>query len=220
MDDESPSPDAAPSAADAVVIADFWLRASAYMIDALVIGIAFFPVDLALIAAFGQGRGQGLGSSAGRQISSAADFLIAAGYFILMPPLNRGRTLGKMAAGIAIVRMDGSPMTYERSFLRYIAYPPFLGQVLRIVSAAVAAAAAATPPFALPLAPNLSFLLAAFTKDHRACHDYLAGTRVVQTETLGSARKRAVQLLGLACFIATAAMAAIALFMTRPYIGP
>jgi uncharacterized RDD family membrane protein YckC len=50
---------------------------------------------------------------------NVATNLATAAYFILMPARS-GQTLGKMAAGVVIENIDGSPITYEQAFLRHL----------------------------------------------------------------------------------------------------
>ena len=158
MDNEAPPP-ANPAAAAAATddSAAFWLRAGAYMIDGVV--LAFFSVILDLIVGVSP-------------VSIVAQFLLWAGYCSVMPVLAQGQTLGKMAAGVAIVRDDGSPLTYGRAFARWLGY---------LLSG---------------LTFYIGFLCAAFTKRKRALQDYVAGTRVIRVQELGPVRKVAVILMG------------------------
>lgn len=127
----------------------FWLRGGAYIIDSLIVSIvgtlAFFLAPA--------------------PIQTAGRILTAVAYFTFVPVLWNGQTLGKSAAGLAIVREDGQPLSHLTTVLRYIGYLLSL----------------------LPL--GLGFLAAAFTKNKRALHDYVAGTRVLQIEEIGLARR-------------------------------
>jgi uncharacterized RDD family membrane protein YckC len=64
-------------------------------------------------------------------------------------------TPGKMALGIVVQRMDGSPLSLGRSIGRYFA---------KIVSA---------------ITLYIGYLMVAFTSDKRGLHDMIADTRVV-----------------------------------------
>jgi uncharacterized RDD family membrane protein YckC len=162
MDNEAPPPDnstpaaAAPAAAEPDWSAGFWLRGGAYMID----GFALMAIGLVALL---------IPSSIA---SSLVRLLLSVAYFTMMPVLANGQTLGKMAAGIAIVRTDGSPMTYGRAFVRWLGY---------LLSTATLC---------------MGFLCALFTKNKRALHDFLADTRVVRVEEIGTGRKVAVILAG------------------------
>jgi uncharacterized RDD family membrane protein YckC/type II secretory pathway pseudopilin PulG len=163
MDNQVPPPPAplSPSAASAAAAPDrsagFWLRAGAYMIDGILIAIVGGVFFLILPPA----------------VSVVARIVISAAYFTLMTVNARGQTVGKMAAGVAVVRDDGSPITYGRAFARWLGY------------------------LASGLTLCLGFVCAAFTDRKRALHDYIAGTRVVRVQEIGSGRKLAVVLVGL-----------------------
>jgi uncharacterized RDD family membrane protein YckC/type II secretory pathway pseudopilin PulG len=163
MDNEPPPPanpapaPAAPEAQAPDVSAGFWLRAGAYMIDGIIVAIVSVGLNLILP----------------ETLSIIVRLLLSAGYFTLMPVLNQGQTLGKMAGGIAIIREDGSPIGYGRALARWLGY---------LVSG---------------LTLCLGFICAAFTKHKRGLHDYIADTRVVRVEEIGPGRKIAVILVGL-----------------------
>jgi uncharacterized RDD family membrane protein YckC len=45
-------------------------------------------------------------------------FMVLFGYFLAFELLNRGRTVGKMAVGLRVVRIDGGPVTFVPSAVR------------------------------------------------------------------------------------------------------
>ncbi|MFI5348225.1 MAG: RDD family protein [Elusimicrobiota bacterium] len=157
VNDAPPPPNAAQVSTESDDSAGFWLRAGAYMIDGILVAIVSVILNLILP----------------ESISIVARILLSAGYFTVMPVQARGQTLGKMAAGIAIVRDDGTPLTYGRAFVRWLGY---------LLSG---------------LTFCIGFACAAFTNRKRALHDYLADTRVIRVEALGSGRKYAVGFAGL-----------------------
>jgi uncharacterized RDD family membrane protein YckC len=75
----------------------------------------------------------------------------------------RGQTLGKMATGVLVQRLDGARPGMARSTLRAL---PWLLTLVPVVL--------------LPLLPTV-YLWALFTRDGRGLHDLLAGTHVVRT---------------------------------------
>jgi len=155
----NPAPVPAP-AADAVesdISGGFWLRSGAYMIDGLLVVIASIFPSLLLPEA----------------VRPLAQLLIAGSYFTLVPVACGGQTLGKMAAGMKIIREDGSPLTHGRACARWASY------LLSSVTLC------------------LGFVCAAFTPHKRALHDYIADTRVVRVEELGLGRKIAVIAVGI-----------------------
>lgn len=138
--------------------AGFWLRAGAYMIDGIMLSAALLLVILSYKSA-------GLPPS---PLLGLAWFAVAAAYLVWLPVAWKGQTVGKRAAGIAVITMDGSPLTYRLFLKRWVGY---------CVSA-------------LPLGSG--FLAAAFTREKRAFHDFISGTRVVCVREIGFPRKAAV----------------------------
>jgi len=78
--------------------------------------------------------------------------LVTVLYTLVLHALT-GQTLGKLATGVRVVNVDGSPLTFGTALLRYLGY--FLSFL----------------PF------GLGFVVAGLRKDKRALHDLLAGTR-------------------------------------------
>ncbi len=89
-------------------------------------------------------------------------------YFGLLPAMWNGQTLGKKTAGVAVVCADGSPIGLGRALARFAAFWSSL----------------------IPIGQGL--VVALFSRDGRAVHDYIAGTRVVRRRELGLSRKSAV----------------------------
>lgn len=158
--ENEPAPAASAAPVDtAEYSAGFWLRGGAYMIDGVIVGAASVALALLLPGALGV----------------VARLLLSAGYFTIMLVKNNGQTVGKMAAGVAVVRDDGTPIGYGRALARWFGY------------------------LASGLTLCLGFICAAFTNRKRALHDYIADTRVVRVEEIGFGRKFAVIGAGL-CF--------------------
>lgn len=139
----APDPGGAPAAPERAP-AGFWIRWGAFFIDGLAVWFAQF---LAAVILFFIGAPGIL-----ILLLTAALWF---GYFTLMTVKFGGQTLGKMAAGCAVVRTDGSALTYGRALGRALSY---------VLSS-------------LPV--NLGFIAAAFTPQKRALHDYIADTRVL-----------------------------------------
>ncbi|HAM35096.1 MAG TPA: hypothetical protein DEB40_10465 [Elusimicrobia bacterium] len=159
---ENPAPTPAPEAHFDYIPAGFWIRGGAYTIDSFLVllGQALLSLLLTFI---------GLPKA----LASLLAQLLGISYFVWMPVVNSGQTVGKMAAGIAMMRTDGSPLTYLRCLGRWAGY---------LLSG-------------LPL--GIGFLVAAFTDKKRALHDYITDTRVIYIREVGMGRKLAVILLGL-----------------------
>jgi uncharacterized RDD family membrane protein YckC len=133
--------------------APFSLRCGALLIDYIIlIGIMAFSTLLARI--------MGGGARMSGDATETGGLLIALGVallnFVLLTAW-RGRTLGKWATGLRIVRRDGQPVSVARSLLRHLVGYPLSFLTL-----------------------GLGFLLAAFNNNGRALHDVVAGTVVVR----------------------------------------
>ncbi len=179
--DQTPKPQPAPEPARAAtaftpIPGGFWLRGGAYMIDGLLLAVPSL-IAIVLLPA---------------PLRPIAQLIVPLTYFTVVPVLWDGRTLGKVAAGLAIVREDGAPLGYLAAFLRWLGY---------LVNT-----------FTL----CIGFIVAAFTENKRGLHDYIAGTRVLQVEEIGLGRKICVIgfafALPLAAILGMAAAVAIARF--------
>jgi uncharacterized RDD family membrane protein YckC len=105
-----------------VVYATFWRRFGAYIIDGIIVGIIQYVLS-SIIATFifdlqPTDIGEFFTIAGGLY---ALIFLISIMYYILYWAW-RGQTLGKMAMGIKIVRLDGSSIGVGRATLRYVGY--------------------------------------------------------------------------------------------------
>jgi uncharacterized RDD family membrane protein YckC len=166
-------PPQAPPPAE-LVPAGFWIRAGAYMIDGMLVMLGQVLLMGFLVLVGIPRIAAQLGSS-----------LLGIAYFVWLPAANSGQTVGKMAAGIAIMRTDGTPLTYLRCLGRWGGY------MLSSITL------------------GLGFLIAAFTDRKRALHDYICDTRVVFVAEVGGLRRTLVILAAFVpvCFGVMAALA-------------
>jgi uncharacterized RDD family membrane protein YckC len=133
------------------VIAPFYLRCAALFIDYMLLLLP--PVALLIFSKF---FGEGTGNTG---ISNYVWYFVLILWLIdfLALPLFSGQTFGKMLAGIAMLKTDGSPVRLGSLILRNI-----LGYFLTIITL------------------GLGFLLAVLNKNGRSLHDYVGGTIVIQ----------------------------------------
>jgi uncharacterized RDD family membrane protein YckC len=96
-------------------------------------------------------------------------FLILFGYFVLFEVLNQGRSPGKMAVGLRVIRTDGGPVTFIPSAVR---------NLLRLVDG--------WDLLTLVLCP-IGTIAAVATRDNQRLGDLAAGT-VVARERFAQAR--------------------------------
>jgi len=160
----------------------FWRRAGAYAIDVLLLFIALGALHglLTLLLAPDGPNGTG-GDDAGLQdrdgwitalpwgyhdpalpvwvqaIIAGASALLVLGYFTWLES-REGRSLGKRALGLRVVRVDGNPMTVRAAFLRNLVK---LSPLLLILDTIV--------------------MLVAFKKDRQRVSDKVAETIVIRT---------------------------------------
>ena len=136
--------------------APFSLRCGALLIDYIIlVGILAFSTIVARMF------GGGLRSSGDRAetLGLIIALIVALLNFVVLTAW-RGRSLGKWATGLRIMRKDGQRVGTGRSLLRHlVGYPLSL------------------------LTFGLGFLLAAFNSHGRALHDMIAGTVVVRDTT-------------------------------------
>ncbi|ALN78520.1 RDD family protein [Lysobacter antibioticus] len=176
---ESDSPYAAPRAGVAddttvvygfeVVHVGFWKRLAAYMIDSLLVGIAYYAVSMVLtvgLIGFGMSSASGLSSATWLENPGVAIAvlmgvvytcigLISAAYYVGFESSSMQATLGKLAVGIKVVDADGRRLTRMRALGRWAS------SLLSYLSLCV------------------GFLMIAFTDRKRGLHDILAKTQVV-----------------------------------------
>ncbi|KAF1685230.1 transporter [Pseudoxanthomonas broegbernensis] len=154
------SVDAGPVLGGEVVMAGFWKRAAANLLDSLVIGViggaigmvlGMVAVPLAAVA----GDNTGFALIGVQIVIQLISIAITAAYYAYFHASNSQATLGKMAIGIKVVRGDGSRIGLARGFGRYFAML-LSGLIL-----------------------GIGFLMAAFTERKQALHDMLCDTLVV-----------------------------------------
>jgi len=179
--DESASPYAAPvspvSEVDAAVVeggeivhAGFWKRVAANLIDSFVIGIVTTVIMLIMfpilgIGLIGMGRSLerfadnpealGVGFALVHLLLYLVSFALTATYYIWLHASSSKATLGKMAVGIKVVRMDGERISVARSIGRYFAF------VLNSITM------------------GIGFIMAGLTQRKQALHDMICDTLVV-----------------------------------------
>jgi uncharacterized RDD family membrane protein YckC/ribosomal protein L40E len=147
--------------------AGFWIRVVAYIIDGFLIGIVADMVTIPLFFHY-----IGLSFDYNSWLSSGTIptgfwiyylwsllivFLVGVVYYTFAIG-KWGRTIGKMAVKVKVVKPDGSRVSYWRAFGRGLAF--YLNQ------------------FTI----GFSFLIIAFTSKKRGLHDYIADTVVIKTD--------------------------------------
>ncbi len=129
--------------------AGFWIRLLAWIIDVVVVGLGMalfrFGIEVADVAVYGALRnGEWL-------------VLVTPLYYVLSTGIY-GRTVGKLALGMKVVRQDGNVPGLGYALLREV--------IGKFVSA---------------IALFLGFLWIAWSREKQGWHDVMAGTRVIRT---------------------------------------
>ena len=145
--------------------AGFWIRFVALLIDGVILGIveAIINIPLTMLMGAGaasvatNGSGAGLGAILAAQgLIILINFAIGISYEVYFIS-SRGATLGKMALGLKVIRVDGGPISIGLAVGRYLA---------KILSAFIL---------------GIGFIIAAFDDEKRALEDRLCDTRVIYT---------------------------------------
>lgn len=164
----------------------FLLRAGAAAVDGAVLFAAFYFIVKLFLAVSGSGDAS-FEESVDLPFIRPLEFAItglSAAYFTLLTGRD-GRTLGKRAAGLQVVRTDGSAMTYGRALGRWLGYNLCVGTV------------------------GAGFIAAAFTNNQVGLHDFVAGTRVITAKAIPKLRRRALSVYGFLAAV-TLSLAALA----------
>lgn len=146
------------------LLSGWWRRVGAYMIDVVVILIGGLLL-VGILAGLGAIGGKTT-TIVGVIIGVIAYFAVALLYAPLLMARTNGQTLGKMAAGIRVIRADGRRMDFGWAALREVAVKGF----------GVGLAAA----FTFYIAFFLNYLWPLWDAQHQALHDMVCGTRVVR----------------------------------------
>lgn len=157
----------APAGAD-VVDAGFRKRAAAYLIDALILTIAGWVVQMVvLMLIFGAGAGIAMDpTNPAAAFANGGVMLVLLGAYLLPIAMQavyyawfhasaRQATPGKMAVGIKVTDNNGQPISVGRGIGRYFGFL-LSGMIL-----------------------GIGYLMAAFTERKRALHDMICDTLVV-----------------------------------------
>jgi uncharacterized RDD family membrane protein YckC len=134
--------------------AGFWIRVLARIIDAIILNVGIYVLDLVVLGRTMIGMGiAGITPLIG--VMFVVRFAIGAAYEIWF--LGKfGATPGKMVLGLRVITAAGGPLTYGLSTGRYFA---------QMVSA-----------FTI----GIGYIMAGFDSEKRALHDRICNTRVVR----------------------------------------
>ncbi|MFD8495648.1 RDD family protein [Amycolatopsis sp. NPDC059657] len=130
-------------------------RGAAMLLDVLIQAVTLLVVFLVLV----------MTSSGDESLLSAvmlvSTVLVLVGYPVLFETLSRGKTLGKMALGLRVVRADGGAIRFRQALTRGLC-------------------GALVDFWLLGFLGVVAILVSAFSRDGKRVGDYLAGTVVIR----------------------------------------
>jgi uncharacterized RDD family membrane protein YckC len=150
------------------VLAGWWSRVGAYLIDGLIVGVGALILFLPLVAA-----GLTVDTDAGWAALVAAGIVwvlcLAVAAFLYAPIMmarTNGRTLGRMATNIRVVRASGEPITFGFAVLREVVVRWFFFGIASALTGGIA--------------QLLDVLWPLWDEQNRCLHDFVVNTRVVK----------------------------------------
>jgi uncharacterized RDD family membrane protein YckC len=165
-----PAPDVATFGGQ-YVLSGWWRRVGAHLIDGVIVLVGALILIFAITAPFSIGffAGDEIGVVSiivGLLIAILCVCIVALLYAPAMMARTNGRTIGRMATGIRVVRANGQPITFGFAMLREVAVKWLLFQmVLGSITAGIAVL--------------VDFLWPLWDEENRALHDFLVDTRTV-----------------------------------------
>jgi uncharacterized RDD family membrane protein YckC len=153
-------------------LAGWWSRVAAALIDGLIVGVGGILLMVLIGAIFSAGffAGDEVGVVSlvvGLFIAFLAFAVVALLYAPWMMARTDGRTLGRMAMNIRVVRANGEPMSFSFAMLREVAVKWLLfGMIAGSVT--------------FGLAYFVDVLWPLWDEENRALHDIIVDTRVVK----------------------------------------
>lgn len=166
----APRASADPAVTGPLVLAGWWRRAGAQVVDAVIVSLGALLLIAAITAPFSigffDGEETGLVSViVGLLIALVAVSIVALLYAPAMMARTNGKTLGRMATGIRVVRADGRSITFGFAMLREVAVKTLLFGVAGSMT--------------LGLANLADYLWPLWDEENRALHDFIVNTRAV-----------------------------------------
>jgi uncharacterized RDD family membrane protein YckC len=152
------------------VLAGWWSRVGAFIIDGLIVGIGGVLLLVAITAPFSIGffANDGVGVAAlivGFLIAVVCVSIVALLYAPALMARTNGKTLGRMALGIRVVRANGRPIDFWFAMLREVVVKTFLFGLLAGMTGGLAALADVLWPL--------------WDEENRALHDFVVDTRTI-----------------------------------------
>jgi uncharacterized RDD family membrane protein YckC len=153
------------------VLSGWWRRVGAQVVDGLIVGVGGFALVAAITAPFSVGffAGEDFGIVSlvvGLLLAVICVSIIALLYAPALMARTNGKTFGRMATGIRVVRAGGEPMTFGFAMLREVAVKALLFGIAASLTAG--------------LASLVDVLWPLWDEENRALHDFVVNTRVIR----------------------------------------
>jgi uncharacterized RDD family membrane protein YckC len=153
------------------VLASWWSRVGAQLIDGIIIGVGALILFLPIGAALGLGFASDSDASIGAAIVGLLFWVlcvtvIAVLYAPVLMARTNGKTLGRMVMNIRVVRAKGEPITFGFAMLREVA--------VKAIGFGLAGS------FTFGIANLLDYLWPLWDEENRCLHDFIVDTRVVR----------------------------------------
>lgn len=140
------------------IYAGFWIRFAAYLIDAILLYVIIFFIQLATGFNAEDSFSYSDGSfhiASSFYYSTSINSIIGLLYFAIMESSNMQGTLGKKAVAIKVVEMQGQRISFLRALGRNLG--KYLSAIILLIG----------------------YIMAGFTEKKQALHDMMAGALVV-----------------------------------------
>jgi uncharacterized RDD family membrane protein YckC len=152
-------------------LASWWSRVGSTLIDGIIIGIGAILITIVFGSVFSIGFAASDEAGAvslvvGLMLAFVAIAIVSFLYAPLMMARTNGKTVGRMAMGIRVVRASGEAMTFSWAMLREVVIKALVFGVLSSLT--------------FGLASLLDVLWPLWDDEHRALHDFVVDTRVVR----------------------------------------
>jgi uncharacterized RDD family membrane protein YckC len=152
------------------MLAGWWRRAGAQIVDGVIVSLGALALVVALTAPFSIGffAGDDFGFASllvGLLFAIVAVTIVALLYAPALMSRTNGKTLGRMVTGIRVVRADGGEMTFGFAMLREVAVKALLFGIAGSITVGLA---------------NLAdYLWPLWDEENRALHDFVVNTRTI-----------------------------------------
>jgi uncharacterized RDD family membrane protein YckC len=152
------------------VLAGWWRRVGAQLLDGLIVSAGAALLFVAITAPFSIGffASDEVGTVAvivGGVLALLCIAVIALLYAPALMARTNGKTLGRMATGIRVIRADGRPITFGFAMLREVAVKTLLVGIASGLTGGIGYL--------------LDVLWPLWDEENRALHDFLVNTRTI-----------------------------------------